>query len=131
MALDNYRGARRVYAWTFYSQGTNESATSADLFIHDALKWFGDADPRSGSPWDKGARLAGLVQQQRLLAVTALWIAAAMQEWGTHGWLSIGYAGAEAAEQVFGFCHDVLWESGRHPYHSTSEELTEFLADSE
>src|SRR5262249_55821829 len=30
LAKDNYRGARRVYAWSFYSQGTSERATSAD-----------------------------------------------------------------------------------------------------
>ncbi len=58
MAADNYRGARRVFAWSFYSQGTNQPATSADLFIAEALKWFGDADPAQGSPWDKGGRLA-------------------------------------------------------------------------
>ena len=28
MEADNYRGARRVYAWSFYSQGTGERVTS-------------------------------------------------------------------------------------------------------
>ncbi|MGH9935770.1 MAG: TIR domain-containing protein, partial [Blastocatellia bacterium] len=37
MAAENYRGARRVFAWSFYSQGTSERATSADLFINAAL----------------------------------------------------------------------------------------------
>jgi len=64
---DNYRGARRVYAWSFYSQGTGERVTSADLFINDALKWFGDPDPTAGSPWDKGERLARLVQREKTL----------------------------------------------------------------
>ncbi len=67
MEADNYRGARRVYAWSFYSQGTNERVTSADLFINDALKWFGDPDPTAGSPWDKGERLARLVQSEKTL----------------------------------------------------------------
>ncbi len=67
MAADNYRGARRVFAWSFYSQGTNQPATSADLFIAEALKWFGDADPAQGSPWDKGGRLAELVRRERTL----------------------------------------------------------------
>ncbi|UCE08088.1 MAG: toll/interleukin-1 receptor domain-containing protein, partial [bacterium] len=47
---DNYRGAKRVFAWSFYSQGTGERVTSADLFIKEALTWFGDTDPQSGSP---------------------------------------------------------------------------------
>jgi tetratricopeptide (TPR) repeat protein len=67
LAADNYRGARRVYAWSFYSQGTSERVTSADLFINDALTWFGDADPTLGSPWDKGERLAKLVREEKTL----------------------------------------------------------------
>ncbi|MCD4799452.1 MAG: toll/interleukin-1 receptor domain-containing protein, partial [Methanosarcinales archaeon] len=42
MGADNYRGASRVFAWSFYSQGTGEKVTSADLFIAEALDWFGD-----------------------------------------------------------------------------------------
>ncbi|MBC7930147.1 MAG: TIR domain-containing protein [Rubrivivax sp.] len=67
MKADNYRGARRVYAWSFYSQGTSERASSADLFINNALEWFGDPDPTAGSPWDKGERLAALVRRERTL----------------------------------------------------------------
>lgn len=67
LAKDNYRGAERVYAWSFYSQGTTERATSADLFIHSALEWFGDEDPTAGSPWDKGERLAQLIRKNRTL----------------------------------------------------------------
>jgi tetratricopeptide (TPR) repeat protein len=69
MASDDYRGAQRVYAWSFYSQGTTDRAASADQFIEAALKWFGDADPNKGSPWDKGERLAQLVAAQRTLLV--------------------------------------------------------------
>ena len=68
MALDNYRGARRVYAWSFYSQGTNERVTSADFFFAEALEWFGDPSRGKGlSAWDQGQRLADLVRQQRTL----------------------------------------------------------------
>ncbi len=67
MQADNYRGARRVYAWSFYSQGTSDHAASADLFIDQALRWFGDTDPTAGTPWDKGERLAALIRQQRTL----------------------------------------------------------------
>ncbi|MCK4450058.1 MAG: toll/interleukin-1 receptor domain-containing protein, partial [Anaerolineae bacterium] len=67
MEADNYRGARRVYGWSFYSQGTGERVASADLFISEALTWFGDPDPTQGSPWEKGERLARLVKAQRTL----------------------------------------------------------------
>jgi tetratricopeptide (TPR) repeat protein len=69
MAAENYRGARRVFAWSFYSQGTSERATSADLFINVALEWFGDENPTAGSPWDKGERLARLAREQKTLLI--------------------------------------------------------------
>ena len=70
MEKDNYRGAVRVYGWSFYSQGTREERqVSADEFLAHALKWFGDPDPKAGAPWDKGARLAALIRQQKTLLV--------------------------------------------------------------
>ena len=67
MRQDNYRGAKAVFAWSFYSQGTRERVTSADQFINAALQFFGDPDPAKGSPWDKGERLAELVAARRTL----------------------------------------------------------------
>ena len=68
MGKDHYRGAERVYGWSFYSQGAREGGqASADQFIAAALEWFGDPDPTKGSPWDKGERLAELVKRQRTL----------------------------------------------------------------
>jgi tetratricopeptide (TPR) repeat protein len=70
MGQDAYRGAERVFGWSFYSQGAAEGRqVSADLFIATALAWFGDPDPTQGSPWDKGERLAELVKQRRTLLV--------------------------------------------------------------
>ncbi|MDX6272042.1 MAG: hypothetical protein QOD28_3265 [Acidobacteriota bacterium] len=69
MARDDYRGAQRVYAWSFYSQGTTDRVVSADQFIEAALNFFGDSDPNQGSPWDKGERLARLVGAQRALLI--------------------------------------------------------------
>ena len=69
MAQDNYRGASRVYAWSFYSQGTSDRAVSANQFIEAALTWLGDPDPDKGSAWDKGVRLGQLVGAQRALLV--------------------------------------------------------------
>ena len=69
MASDTYRGAERVYGWSFFSQGSTEGETSADLFIDQALRWFCDPDPTSGSPWDKGERLARNIRQSRTLLI--------------------------------------------------------------
>jgi tetratricopeptide (TPR) repeat protein len=69
MALGNYRGAERVFAWSFYSQGTSPRDASADLFIDQALRWFGDEGRTQGSPWRKGERLARLIRQTRTLLV--------------------------------------------------------------
>jgi tetratricopeptide (TPR) repeat protein len=70
MARDNYRGAERVFGWSFYSQGAAEGRqVSADQFIATALEWFGDPNPNEGSAWDKGERLAELIKGQRTLLI--------------------------------------------------------------
>lgn len=67
LGKDGYRKAERVYAWSFYRQGTSEQAISADEFIAAALTWFDDPDPSKGTPWDKGERLAALTRKHRTL----------------------------------------------------------------
>jgi len=69
MDKDNYRSAKKVFAWSFYSQGTNERVTSADQFINETLEWFGDDEPAKGSAWDKGERLAKLIREEKTLLV--------------------------------------------------------------
>ena len=69
MKIDNYRGAKRVFGLTFYSQGTNELVSSADTLIKEALTWFGDPNPTAGSPWDKGKRLADLIRRNKTLLI--------------------------------------------------------------
>ncbi len=69
MSLDNYRGARRVLDWSFYSQGTEERVTSADRFLDHALDWFGDPDPKAGAPRDRGLRLAELIRREPTLLI--------------------------------------------------------------
>ncbi len=67
---DNFRGAERVFGWSFYSQGAAEGRqASADQFIASALKWFGDSEPDAGSPWEKGERLAECVRKQKTLLI--------------------------------------------------------------
>ena len=72
MAADNYRGAQRVYGWSFYSQGAAEGRqVSTDPFIAAALTWFGDPTiaGSNASAWDKGERLAELIRAQRTLLI--------------------------------------------------------------
>ena len=68
-AQDGFRGAQRVFAWSFYSQGTSDNTASAELFFNEALAWFGDPNPTEGSPWKRGERLAQLVRKHRTLLI--------------------------------------------------------------
>jgi serine/threonine protein kinase len=69
MATDHYRSAELVFGWSFYRQGSSGGASSADEFLDAALTWFGDPDPRLGTAWEKGGRLAKLVAHRRTLLV--------------------------------------------------------------
>ena len=69
MASQHYRSAELVFGWSFYRQGTRGGTASADEFIDAALTWFGDPDPRLGTAWEKGERLANLVAGRRSLVV--------------------------------------------------------------
>ena len=64
-----YGGARRVLAWSFYSQGTKENLVSADLFVSSALSWLGDESPPSLNLWARGLQLAKLIKRTRFLLV--------------------------------------------------------------
>ncbi len=63
MEAERYRGAERVFGWSFQHPG------ASDAFFHDALAWFGDPDPVHGAAWNKGKRLAELIRQQRVLLI--------------------------------------------------------------
>jgi hypothetical protein len=69
MAAERYRFAQLVFGWSFYRQGTSGGTSSADEFIAAALAWFGDPDPRIGTAWEKGERLAKLISTRRTLLV--------------------------------------------------------------
>jgi serine/threonine protein kinase len=67
MAAEHYRSAKFVFGWSFYRQGTSGDSSSADEFVDAALTWFGDPDPRIGTAWEKGVRLAKLIAHRRTL----------------------------------------------------------------
>ena len=69
MAAKHYRSAEFVFGWSFYRQGSSGETSSADEFLDAALIWFGDPDPRIGTAWEKGERLAKLVAHRRTLLV--------------------------------------------------------------
>ena len=69
IASEHYRSAELVFGWSFYRQGTSGETSSADEFLDAALRWFGDADPRLGTDWEKGERLAKLVAHRRTLLI--------------------------------------------------------------
>ena len=67
---EGWFGARRVYAWSFYSQGTQEDRqASEDMFLAHALEWFGVQCEPTLSPWDKGRLLANAVARERTLLI--------------------------------------------------------------
>jgi tetratricopeptide (TPR) repeat protein len=70
MQTQDYGGARRVYGWSFYSQGAEEGKqASADEFFQETLAWFGDPHPEAGSNVEKGRRLARLARKQKNLLI--------------------------------------------------------------
>jgi tetratricopeptide (TPR) repeat protein len=69
MAAEHYRSAELIYGWSFYWQGTTGGSSTADEFIDAALTWFGDPDPKIGTAWQKGERLAKLVAHSRTLLI--------------------------------------------------------------
>jgi hypothetical protein len=69
MAAEHYRSAELVFGWSFYRQGTGGDTASADEFLDAALAWFGDPNPRIGTAWEKGERLAKLMSHRQTLLV--------------------------------------------------------------
>jgi tetratricopeptide (TPR) repeat protein len=70
MRLQDYCGAKQVYGWSFYIQGAEMGKqASSDEFMQTTLAWFGDPYPTEGSAFDKGRRLASLIQKERTLLI--------------------------------------------------------------
>jgi protein kinase-like protein len=73
IATEDYRCAELVFGWSFYRQGTTGKSSSADEFVDAALNWFGDPDPRIGTEWEKGERLAKLISYRRTYWFWTAW----------------------------------------------------------
>ncbi len=73
LAGQDWPGCDMAFAWSFYSQGTREQhAVSSDLFLKEALTFFGDDADKAfaASPagaFEKGQRLARIVGRRRSL----------------------------------------------------------------
>ena len=103
MASEGWRGARWVFDWSFYSQGTRpdgdgDKAISADVFIAGALAFFGDLHPQAGTPWDRGA--IGGSRRAAARGARAGWRRAAATSAGTAGRAGVRSGAARAAEGV-------------------------------
>ena len=72
MAARDWPGCEAAFAWSFYSQGTRDQiAVSSDLFLAEALKFFGDPEMAGSAhgAYDKGRRLAQLIGERRSLLI--------------------------------------------------------------
>jgi hypothetical protein len=69
-ARHGWQGARRVFEWSFYSQGTSaQSSASADDFFNAAFAWFDRTEEVPKDSATKGAKLAELIAAERTLLV--------------------------------------------------------------
>ena len=72
IAHREWDGCDAVLAWSFYSQGSSEYvAASSDLFLAEALRFFGDSDTAASalSSFERGRRLGQLVGEKRTLLI--------------------------------------------------------------
>jgi hypothetical protein len=72
LAHQGWQECDAVFAWSFYSQGTQEqSAASTDLFLKQALTRFGDSAMAGSAQgaYEKGRWLAQLVGERRALLI--------------------------------------------------------------
>ena len=66
----NYGGTKRVFGWSFYSQGAHETQTSSGLFFEEALPFFGHEDTLSlTDDTARGRRLAELLRKEPCILV--------------------------------------------------------------
>jgi tetratricopeptide (TPR) repeat protein len=69
MAREHFRGAAKVYGWSFYKQSLREEEASADEFFAEALRWFGEPKPENFKQTERARRLAELIQKELVLVI--------------------------------------------------------------
>ncbi len=72
LAGEGWPGCEAAFGWSFYSQGTHdETLATADLFLAEALRFFGDAAAADSAlpAEEKARRLAELVAARRAVLV--------------------------------------------------------------
>jgi tetratricopeptide (TPR) repeat protein len=69
MRQAGWRGARKIYGWSFYAQGTHDTNASSEAFFAAALEFFGDPAAVASPPQARARRLVQLIQQQPTLLV--------------------------------------------------------------
>ena len=70
MERGGYHGAERVFAWSFYRQGTDEASSRSTVeFFEAALRWFGHKPPFPEGARERANALVRLVCEQRTLLI--------------------------------------------------------------
>jgi TIR domain len=70
MAEKGWPDGEAAFGWSFYSQGSSEQqAASSDLFLAEALKFFGAQPIQGENPHDKGRRIAAHVGARRAVLI--------------------------------------------------------------
>jgi hypothetical protein len=71
LANDQWRGAERIFEWSFFPQGSgDQNAGGTDSFFSKAFEFFGEPEPEElRDLWAKGRHLANLVSEQRALLI--------------------------------------------------------------
>lgn len=75
LSAQGWPGCAAAFAWSFYSQGTRDlSAASSDVFLKEALNFFGDDKDQAfaasnAGAFEKGQRLARVVGQRKNLLI--------------------------------------------------------------
>ena len=69
MATAQYKGAERVFAWSFDSQAEGGQVATSDQFIDAALRFFGAEESQSASVWERCRRVTALFQGSRSILI--------------------------------------------------------------
>lgn len=69
MRQDGWRGARKIYGWSFYAQGTHDTTASAEAFFADALDFFGVSAAAAETLQTRVRKLVTRIRQQPTLLV--------------------------------------------------------------